>query len=330
VLVAAVLLAAAGGARAAVAVADPTLTVGEGDEGSTVATVSVATPGDVDVQAVTLRVASTPAGATAAWVSITPPASEPVSPPVDVPFTVSVAVPDGTAPGRYAFVLSALADGRDQGQTTFTVAVTGPLGCTDPTITVKSARFGPGWGGGRYRGALTLRGVACVRATLSASVGGPSRSAPVTVAPGRFTAVIRGIGGGLRPGRHTVAVAAKAGGGIQRSRLTATLPPPPQGLVSRAYVSGAANGPPVLALPGRRTQIWARYVLSALPRPGLTLRTLWYQPDGSLAGPPVPKPRTASVEALVTDGGGLTPGTWRSELRAGSTVLRTIRVRVGG
>lgn len=76
------------------------------------------------VSNVHLEVASaTPAPAAASWVSFSPTAVGPVTPPLDELFTVTINVPAATAPGTYTFDIAGLADGADIGHKSVVVFV---------------------------------------------------------------------------------------------------------------------------------------------------------------------------------------------------------------
>lgn len=74
--------------------------------------------------------------ANASWISFDPTSAGPVTTPATLPFTVNIAVPDGTAPGDYVFDIVALADGGDIGHQALTITVpvlNEPPDCTGVT-----------------------------------------------------------------------------------------------------------------------------------------------------------------------------------------------------
>jgi von Willebrand factor type A domain-containing protein len=87
-----------------------------------------------------------PPNANASWISFTPASAGPVSTPATLTFTVSIAVPAGTAAGSYAFDIVALADGGDIGHQALTVTVPSSRpGCTlgNPAATVPKSLTAP-------------------------------------------------------------------------------------------------------------------------------------------------------------------------------------------
>jgi hypothetical protein len=105
--------------------------------GQIVALISGATGTVTDVH---LAVASaSPAPADPSWISFTPAAAGPVTPPASLAFTLTATVPAGTPAGTYAFDIVALADGADIGHQALTVVVPGgppnrPPDCSKLTV----------------------------------------------------------------------------------------------------------------------------------------------------------------------------------------------------
>ena len=66
----------------------------------------------------------TATGTAASWLTFFPTQLGPISAPADVPFTETVSVPAGTAPGQYTATVKAVADGTERGSQVITVNVT--------------------------------------------------------------------------------------------------------------------------------------------------------------------------------------------------------------
>ena len=79
--------------------------------------------------------------ANASWISFTPASAGPMSTPATLNFTVTIAVPAGTAPGSYPFDIVALADGGDIGHQALTITV--PAANTPNCTLGNSAATGP-------------------------------------------------------------------------------------------------------------------------------------------------------------------------------------------
>jgi hypothetical protein len=98
-------------------------------------------------------------------------------------------------------------------------------------------------------------------------------------------------------------------------------------VVAQAQISAFRNGPPALRLRAGARALFARFVFSALPRRrGLT--ATWKPPRGAALGA-VDKPRQQQVATQVAFSQPLATGTWTCTLRAGATVVKRVRVRVG-
>lgn len=305
------------------------------DSGSVTATVGIPDNGGVDVAQVRVAVVGVPTGAAESWISSSPSPPDPVTPPVDVPFTLTVSVPPGTPGGTYPFQLAGVADGAEVGRASLDVAVPGAAGCTGPELTVDRATFRPRWRQSRLGGTLLLDGRICQATTLSVTLtrrgARPSRPIAANVARLGLRARVTGLPAGLLPGSYTVQVEGTGAGlGTVERSVASTLPPPPEGVVRSAFASGIRNGPRAVTLPGRRPIIYATFRFAALPARGQRVTTTWVSPSGD-ATRPVLRNRTATIEAFVqaVPGRSLATGRWRCVLRAGGRTVRVLSVSVG-
>jgi Tol biopolymer transport system component len=201
-----------------------------------------------------------------------------------------------------------------------------------PPQPLKSAVLTPSWRESRYLGSLVVRG----------SVPGPSRlrlvlrranavhfTARLSLASGPFTRQLR-MPRDLLPGAYILDVTAPGSPTPLTSQvLSPTLRPPPEGVVSRAWVSDVIDGPPVDRFPSTTERIWAHFQFAALPKSGRGLTATWYGP-AQVEGPK-PKPRSRLVISYVnvTNGVPLPRGVWRCVLRAGPTVVTRVATRIG-
>jgi hypothetical protein len=106
-----------------------------------------------------------------------------------------------------------------------------------------------------------------------------------------------------------------------------TLPAPPEGVVSEAWVAAADGFPPATRLPGVRKEAWAYFRVAARPKSGGFSAT-WFFGDRAVGT--VFKPATALVAVPVRAGGGPLPfGNYTCVLSAGDKVVATASVRIG-
>ena len=204
-----------------------------------------------------------------------------------------------------------------------------------PPKAVSSAVLTLRWRESRYLGSLVVRG----------SVPGPSRLRLVlrrgnavrfttrfSVAAGAFTRMF-GLPRDLLPGRYVLDVSAPGSPtSLTAQVLSPALRPPPEGVVSQAWVSDVVGGPPVDRFPPTTERIWAHFRFAAQPRRGLVLTAAWHGP-APVQGGAKPKFRRTLVIAYlsvsVENGVPLPRGVWTCVLRAGPTVVKRVAARVG-
>src|SRR5262249_54696605 len=200
-----------------------------------------------------------------------------------------------------------------------------------PPTALSSAVLTSRWRESAYLGSLVIRG----------SVPGPARfrlvlrrrnavafTALVTVGTGSFERVFR-LRHDLLPGAYVLEVTPSASPTpLTAQVLSPALRAPPEGVVSRAWVSDVVNGTPVDRFPPRTTRVWAQFQFAARPRSG-RLTATWYGPGF------VPKPKSKPKTPLVVswlDSRNDVPfyrGAYSCVLRAGATVVKRVRFRVG-
>ncbi len=108
---------------------------------------------------------------------------------------------------------------------------------------------------------------------------------------------------------------------------TVVLDPPASGVARRAYATARSSGSAATTIRSASRQAYAHFDLQTQPRRGARLSVSWYWPNGTLLGAVVKNnnPRIVSVLGSTVP---LPPGAWRAVLRAGSTIVSTLSVRV--
>jgi hypothetical protein len=217
-----------------------------------------------------------------------------------------------------------------------------PAGSADAIVVrLDRPRFQINWrqsiGSGRLYVSGQVSKPALLRVEMRRPFGGPLVTQMLSVSPGRFRltpAIARGLlpkGALVLPGGFVVSVSGKSGGAlIPRAMRTLVLPPPPEGVVRRAYVSATKAGTAVPGVPANASRVWANFAFAAQPQAGKKLTVRWYWPDGRLlltsrrANRPV-------VSSGIGDptGAPMLHGRWRVELRAGGRLVKTLTVPVG-
>ena len=148
-------------------------------------------------------------------------------------------------------------------------------------------------------------------------------SVSLNVAPGKFPA-----GAALYPGTYVVAIAGKSGKGTIPTQVKpVTLTAPATGVVSKAFASGSEHGSAAESLKHAK-RIWAHFSYQTQPGAKLPITVAWYAPDGRLIGAAHEPNRPEVVSHLGMTTGTLPGGTWRADLRSGTTVVKSVTVQV--
>jgi hypothetical protein len=148
--------------------------------------------------------------------------------------------------------------------------------------------------------------------------------------PGLFVRRL-GLPAKFLPGRYVVRVfePGRGPGRLPRQERRATLKPPREGVVARAFVSTKIGGRLMNRIRERRSIMFAHFSFAARPKKGQRLTVSWYAPGRRR---PVAVDRKAirpQVIAFIKSGQPLARGRWRAELRYGGKPVATARVRVG-
>jgi WD40 repeat protein len=224
------------------------------------------------------------------------------------------------------------------------VAVTttlGPTGTPAPhtnsasgPLTISSAVFRVRWHAGRSIGSLLLRGRADRRlvATIALNRAGAkptkkSQLARLTLKPGPFSRSVR-LPSTIRllPGSYVLRL---TGTGFTLP-VSALLPAPPEGVVSKAGIALHSGQRAQARIKGRPTIIFATFAFAALPKRSLPLTTVWSGPEKAKGRTPVA--RSAVVTSFVgsTDSKAVLPsGRWRCRLYVGKTLVASATTTVG-
>ena len=198
--------------------------------------------------------------------------------------------------------------------------------------TVQTVRFAGPWRESVFRGGISVTGRAgsATRLQLVLTPRSGRGQRPVTmtipVHAGRFQATAR-TPQALLPGSYALRVL-DLSSSAELVRRTLRLAAPPEGVVTRAFISAMRTGPPATALPGRRTALWAHFVFAVQPKPGMRLQVTWYPPPGAGRPRSVGKPNAPTVVSVVSSGAGLASGVWRAALTAGRKTVKQVSVRI--
>ncbi|HET7743143.1 MAG TPA: DUF5050 domain-containing protein [Gaiellaceae bacterium] len=229
------------------------------------------------------------------------------------------------------------ADG--SGQTRFTAAV-GDDTTADwqpipvvppPPKAVTTAVLTPRWRESTYLGSLVVRGDApgpsrirlvlrrgnAVRFTTRLTApGGPFERAyrmPATLLPGPFVLDVTASGSPTA---------------LTPQELSPRLLSPPEGVVSRAWVSEVIAGPPLRRFPSTTTRVWSEFRFASLPRKRAVITASWYGPFTTKT---FREQRSRLVISYLntTNGVPLYRGAWKCMLRVGRTVVKQVAFRIG-
>jgi Tol biopolymer transport system component len=202
-----------------------------------------------------------------------------------------------------------------------------------PADAVKQAGFKGSWRESQYRGALEVVGRVTRPAVLTLALRQGRRvrlSATMPLAGGAFRRSVP-LPRGLLPGRFVLDIGV-VGSPAEKptQRKTLVLRPPPEGVVSQAWVSAVIGGLPAVRFPRSTWLVASHFRFAALPRPGRAVVVSWYDPSGRLARS-IRKPRAQSIAAFLAtrDRSPMPAGAWQVVLRAGPTVVERVRYRIG-
>jgi hypothetical protein len=205
-----------------------------------------------------------------------------------------------------------------------------------PGLSLSLARFAASWKASRLSGTLTISGSIVRAARLEAQVVRPNGKGKPFLTQGfrlsragTFTIRLSLAGSKLVPGAYLVRLRELGSGPkLAAANVRARLAAPPEGVVSRAFISTGAGGRARTTIARGRSVIFASFIFAALPRTDRRLTVTWY--SSARAGPIAThaRPRTRRITASVKEGGELPAARYRAELRAGRTLVAVARARV--
>jgi Tol biopolymer transport system component len=135
----------------------------------------------------------------------------------------------------------------------------------------------------------------------------------------------------LVPGPYALDVLPGAGPAEYNvQHIPVDLPAPLEGVVRRAWASESKGGEPIVRFPPATAKAWANFQFAALPRRGSITISWYYGPKSEPIGV-VTMPRRPTVASWVgtVRGDPLRRGSREAVLRAGKTVVKRLRFRVG-
>jgi hypothetical protein len=206
-------------------------------------------------------------------------------------------------------------------------------------VTMGVPQFQVGWRQSVGKGKLVVSGSIAKSARVRIQMrlrptAGPLLTRRLQLPSGRFDQrplVRAGLlprGALVLPGVYVITLTGRAGGAPLPLQIrTATLAPPPEGVVRKGFASRSANGRPVSRLPVRSKVAWANFRFEAQPRRGRILSVSWYYPNGRLLGT-VLKPNRPVVSSFIRSDAGIAGGLWVAELRAGGRIVKRLAVRI--
>jgi len=228
--------------------------------------------------------------------------------------------------------------GGTSGEVTVSIAAATPPPPPPDGLVIGAARVAGTWRASRVRGRVTLTGTTPRAARLRATVQSGRRVVGrrvATVRAGAFRLVVTlsptAPPGALRVTLADAATPAQRGGApalaAQSTRVLLT--PPPEGVVTRAFLTTSPSGAP-RARVGRVRVLYGVFRFAAPPRRVRSLTVEWRVGGFRTrfrATPPAGRVVTVQIGSL--GGGRLAPGRWSATLRAGGRVVAVARGRVG-
>jgi hypothetical protein len=198
-------------------------------------------------------------------------------------------------------------------------------------VSIRQATFDVRWARSVGSGKLVVAGrigkPAKVDLKLSRAGGAALLTEHASLPSGPFSLTLK-LGPGLLPGGFVVTLGGRSGSLVVPTQVkTVSLQAPREGVVSRAFASTSESGGPVAVIQASSDRAYVHFVFAAQPSAGGAVSVAWYRPDGKLLGV-AQKPNRPDVTSAISSGSPLPKGTWRVDLRAGPTVVKSLVVHV--
>jgi hypothetical protein len=198
-------------------------------------------------------------------------------------------------------------------------------------VSIRQASFDVHWARSVGSGKLVVAGridkAAKVDVRLSRAGGAALLTEHASLPSGPFSLTLK-LGPGLLPGGFVVTLGGRSGSLVVPTQVkTVSLNGPREGVVSRAFASSSESGGPTAVIHASADRAYVHFVFAAQPAGGARLSVAWYRPDGKLLGV-AQKPNRPDVTSAISSGSPLPKGTWRVDLRAGTTVVKSLAVHV--
>jgi hypothetical protein len=198
-------------------------------------------------------------------------------------------------------------------------------------VSIRQAAFDVHWARSVGSGKLVVAGrigkPANVDVKLSRAGGGALLTEHASLPSGAFSLTLK-LGPGLLPGGFVVTLGGRSGSLVVPTQVkTVSLKAPREGVVSRAFASTSEGGGPVAVIHASSDRAYVHFDFAAQPSGGAALSVAWYQPGGKLLGV-AQKSNRPDVTSAISSASPLPKGTWRVELRAGQTVVKSLAMRV--
>jgi hypothetical protein len=202
-------------------------------------------------------------------------------------------------------------------------------------VSISSARFDVTWAESLGSGTLDVQGKIAKPAEVAFQLhrsGGskPLLTTKVSLPAGPFKLSIKLLpglladGAPLLPGGFVVSIGGHSGKLVVPTQVhTIALAAPPQGVVSQAFASASPGGSPEASIPAGGKSAFVHFVFQTLPTANQKLSVAWYRPGGKLLGVAT-KSSGPVVTSSISSKTPLPAGTWRVDLRAGNTVVKSI------
>jgi hypothetical protein len=205
-------------------------------------------------------------------------------------------------------------------------------------VSIGKAAFAVTWAQSVGSGELTLGGTIGKPASVSITLHRAGRSTRLLtehlqLPAGRFSVSLRLspgklAAGALLPGAYVILLDGKSGKGTILPQVKpVTLTAPTAGVVSKAYTSRSSHGPAAASVNGVN-RIWVHFSYQTQPRGKAPITVAWYAPSGHLVGSIAEPNRPEVVSSVGVSSGTLPGGTWRADLRSGTTIVKSVTVNV--